>query len=254
MSRHRLIDPRNTVRIQLKPEPCCLVCMSVLALAFFAFVLSNSTAYPRAMGLTWSQIPHQPWRILTSLLWFGPVGKVELFQVLGALAAIWALGSPMERWWGGLRLGLLMLATGLLGNLAAAALSALWWNDLPVGGPGASGVGLATATATVFYRSWFVLPKRSPSGAVWGLSARHMAIFLASVMALSVLVDIIEDRSLARYGGYLVSGTVAFLLVTEGWRPWVIWRRKRLKRLAATDNVVLFPDRNPRSKDPKHWN
>ena len=61
-------------------------------------------------------------------------------------------------------------------------------------------------------------------------------------MVLSLLVDAFSGKSLARYLGYGTSSCITFLLITEGWRPWVLLRRRRIKRLAQDANVVLFEE------------
>ncbi len=256
MTTRRLIDPKNTVRIQAKPPLCVMLCLAVIILPFLAFVVSESTEYALAFGLSSSQIPHQPWRLLTSLLWFGPPSRVELMQVLGAVAGIWVFGPPLERWWGPWRLALLILVGGVLGNLTSALVASFWQQGFVTGGPGAAAMGPAVAATTLFFHSWFILPTRGSARQVMGLSGRHVAIFLAAVMVLSFLVDLFSGRNPARYAGYVVSAGFALLLITEGWRPWVIVRRRRIRKLAKDSKVVLFEDHLHQTDrhDPRRWN
>ena len=117
-------------------------------------------------------------------------------------------------------------------------------------------MGPVVAAATIFAKSWFVFPTRGPTHQVMGLSGKHISIFIGAVMVLSILVDAISGRSLSRYVGYGASAGIALLLITESWRPWVILRRKRIKRLARDAKVVLFEDHIPKSRkdDDKHFN
>lgn len=246
---------RRTKTMFHRPPKVTSTVLAVLGTAMVVFVVSASTVYSNLTALWWNRLwPHaELWRLVTSLIWFGPADQVHIIEFLGAGAAIWLLGSQLERWWGPKRLVIFIFTSGILANLAAAVTAALWWPGQPAGGPGPIGFALATAAAAIFWSRGMPF---SMMGRVLVLKGRHLGIFLAIVLPVSAVIDVISGRPLIRHASDLVGAAIALLFVTQSWRPWVLMQRRRSRRLKDLD-VIEFPkNRRPsnRTHDPYRWN
>ncbi len=239
----REVRPHEILLIDSVDRPS-LWALGVLGGTFLAFVLTGQDAYASWTGLSWRALASgQLWRPFSSLFWYGPASQVELFQVFGAAGAWLLFGSLLNGWWGAWRTVLLAATTGLAGNLAAMAVSALGCSDGTVGGPGAAGLGLLTAGIWVSWGRFLVVPRLSRRA---GLPTKTLAVGTAIVLGLSGLVELLQGACMARYVGYLAAGGTAWLFLDHRWRP---WRRGRSSS-SGDGKVVPFPER----RDRYRWN
>ena len=237
----RQVDPREILLVR-HVDTHTYAAVGLLAATFFLFVLSGSWAYSSWTGLSWATLVRgHVWRLVTSLVWYGSPGQVELFQAFGAAISWLALGTLLDEWWGPWRTHVLALACGVVGNLAAMLASLLLCGDGMVGGPGPAALGLVTAAVVVFRGRFLMVPRLSTRA---GLPMEHLKIGVVLVLGLSFLVDLLKGVCLARYAGYATASGVALLFVTDRWR-W--WQRSRASH--GDGDIVPFPGR-----DRYRWN
>ncbi len=242
--RERRIRPDELLLVQSTDRPTLWV-LGTLGTTFLAFVLTGQQAYASWTGLSWRTLAAgQAWRPLTSLFWYGPASRVELFQVFGAFGAWLLFGTLLDEWWGTWRTVLLAATTGVVGNLAAMAVSTVTCSDMTVGGPGAAALGLLTAGLWVYRGRFLVVPRLSRRS---GLPTNTLALGMAIVLGLSGLVELFRGACMARYAGYLAAVGTALMFLTDRWR---IWRYRRPAASKPAGEVIPFPHRN----EPRLWN
>ncbi len=137
---------------------------------------------------------HQYWRLLAAC--FLHIGFVHI--ATNSIALVW-LGSLAERFYGSLRFLGIYLATGVVGNIAAALLE-------PGLGAGASGAifGILGAMLVGSWRN---------RGAIGPDVSRALFGSLAGLLAINIAISFIPGISkFAHFGGLLTGGVLALLI------------------------------------------
>ena len=170
-------------------------------------------------------------------------GQLELWQPATALfihlgsrsmllnaLTLWLFGSPLERWWGGRRLLIFWLVTGILG-LMFGVLVGLLQPAYVLSGSGGAAVALMVAMALLFPRHlvffYGVLP----------LQAKHFSLFLLGFTVLGNLFSQSYLEIALEVGG----GAAALFFLLRRSRPSaasaVTDKAKRKLRLVSDDKV-----------------
>ena len=157
------------------------------------------------------------WTLATSAL-LEPDGFALLFQ--GAL--LWMFVPTLERWWGGKRFALFVVATALAGTLGPVALGAL---DVLDSAKPVLGLDPFTHAAVVAYGIIFARQPVQFFGAI-PMTGRQL---MFGIIALS-LVFIAVNRAWHEGVAYVCAIAVAVVLTRENpLQRWRQWRRKRAK-------------------------
>jgi len=222
------------------PPAGTLALLIVFGVVFLLMVFSGSGKLAHYSALWMPRVVHGDiWRVVTSPFFFGMPDRVHVLSVLGSGVVLWGFGSLLERWWGTKKLVFFFLFCTIVSNLVAAFFAWVVWPLEPSGGIAPGGVALATAGALLFRRRGLGISFR---GQIYGLEWWIVLIVIGGILILGSAVDLLEGRPIVSRVGDFAGGGLAYLFVTEDWRPWVRLRRKRIRKLREDVNkVVDFP-------------
>lgn len=254
----RIIDPRNPPALLGGRPPAATMGMLIaFGVVFLIMVFSASEKVAsftalRLQGLWEGEV----WRVLTAPFFFGMPQRLEVLSVLGSGVVLWAFGSLLERWWGTKRLLWFFCVCTITGHLVAAFLAWAVWPQMAVGGIAPGATALALAAALVFKDRGLGLNFR---GQIYGLDWWVVLLVIGGILVLGTLVDLVEGRPIVDQVGELAAAGVAYLLITDDWRPGVRRRRRRIQKAQDdVQGVLQFPGgrvgKRGSKKDPHRWN
>jgi membrane associated rhomboid family serine protease len=163
----------------------------------------------------------QVWKLATSAVLYPP-SDVVAFLIDGLMLFLFV--PVLERWWGTKRFVTFVIASSIVGNLAAAAVgAALGHPTMPIYGLTPFIYGSIVAFGVLFSEQPVQLFGVMP------IKGRSLALGAAALMALKVLLD----RDWVHGAGAFAAMGLAYVMTTGSFTPnlwWLQWRRWRVRR------------------------
>jgi membrane associated rhomboid family serine protease len=221
--------------------------VGIVAAVFLVYLFGNArvkTALVDALVLSPYALFHDGhvWTLVTSAVFY-PSQDVVAFLLDGLMLFLFV--PVLERWWGTKRFVVFVLATSVLGNLAAAAVGAALGAPLtPIYGLTPFIYGSIVAFGVLFAEQPVQLFGVMP------VKGRSLALGAAALMALMVLLE----RQWVRGAGAFTAMAVAYVMTSGAWTPnlwWLRWKRWRVRRkLGVVDGGQLSTRKKP---DKQKW-
>jgi membrane associated rhomboid family serine protease len=191
------------VRLPLKPVRVTYLLMILMAAVFLAqlytqTVYGQDTIFQVVAKLNAAIAQGEIWRLVTALF-----AHVNLLHLLITLISLYSLGAEVERFYGGVRYGLLFLVSGAAGTVAS-----LFTHPLPSAGAGGAIAGLFGAEIIFIWRNRHIFGERGQRG----LQSLLLVFALNVVATLLIQIDF----------GWLIGGLLGGLAF--GWFIGPVWQ------------------------------
>ena len=226
------MSPSPTSRLQLRGRLTRGAgwLVAIVAIVFLLFLFSNAALKRTIVDylvLTPYSAFHEGrlWTLLTSSFVYPP-DHVVSFLIDGLMLFMFV--PVLERWWGTRRFLTFVIATSVVGNLAAALVGLAVAPATPIFGLGPFIFASIVAFGVLFSDQMVQLAFFMP------IKGRSLAIGAAALMALLVLLD----RAWVRGAGTFAAMGLAYLMCTGSFTPNLWWLKLRKWRLRKKLGVL----------------
>jgi membrane associated rhomboid family serine protease len=219
-------QPGNRLQLRGRLTRGAAWLVGIVATSFVVFMFAGAAMQGRiadALVLTPYSLFHegQVWKLATSAVIYPPKDVVTFF-IDGLMLFMFV--PVLERWWGTKRFVTFVIASSIVGNLAAAAVgAALGYATMPIYGLTPFIYGSIVAFGVLFSDQPVQLFGVMP------IKGRSLALGAAALMALMVLLD----KQWVRGGGAFAAMGLAYVMTTGSFTPnlwWLQWKRWRVRR------------------------